>query len=75
MFIVWMYIQVNFQIVHQIEVYDLKSILMYNSKLYYNVIYIKTSLWCTIYKIHLDVCSQKNTLERTLVSLSVNIIF
>ena len=27
---------------------------MYNSKLHYNVIYIKTSLWCTFHKMHPD---------------------
>ena len=33
---------------HQIEVYDLKFILVYNRKLHCNVIYFKTSLWCSI---------------------------
>ena len=47
------------QILHQIEVYDLKFHLMYNSKLHWNVIYIKTSLWCNICKIHDNVYSQK----------------
>ena len=38
---------------------DLKFTLMYYRKLHYNVTYIKTTLWWTIYKMHLDVHSPK----------------
>ena len=73
-----MHILVN-KIVHQIEVYDQKFILMYTRKLHYNKfiyhIYMSKLHCCVLFAKYIWMFIHKNTLEEKLVRLLASIIF